>query len=223
VTVPRRLDMGRGTPPDQATVKRVVEHLRTGGLVATPTETVYGFSCIPERGPLDKLMRLKDRGWDRPFLLLIPGPASVMDLDWTAEALELARVFWPGALTLILRDPSGRFPPGVRSPSGGVAVRMSPHPLVAALVGGVGMPLVSTSANHEGGDPALTGDQAFEVAKDLGAGTDLWVLDAGPLPPSDPSTVMDCTGDFPTVLRPGAIPVNRVRCVLPETHDTTLD
>lgn len=221
MTVPRRLDAGRGTLPDPATVEMVVKHLKAGGLVALPTETVYGFSCIPEPGPLAKIMQLKNRDRDKPFLLLIPSVESVAELDWPREARELAQVFWPGALTLILADPGSRFPPGVRSPSGGVAVRVSPHPLAAALVEGVGRPLVSTSANLEGGEPALTGEEAFETAKTLGAGADLWVLDGGPLPPSDPSTVIDCTGASPRVLRSGAIPVNRVRCVLPEIHGTS--
>jgi len=200
-------------------LSEVARHLVSGGLVAMPTETVYGFGCVPDGQTVLELQRLKDRDPENPFLLLIPRADSVPDLKWNPEAKELAKVFWPGALTLILGDPKGCFPPAVRGPTGGVAVRVSPHPLAKAIVESVDRPMVSTSANIPGGPPALTARQAFEVARDLGATDNFWVLDGGPLGPSDPSTIIDCTGPEPTVKRIGAIPVHRLQCVLPEVHE----
>lgn len=213
------LDM-RGDPGDSEMVGRVARHVGEGGLVAMPTETVYGFGCIPDPGPMGKLQGLKGRGPGKPFLLLVPGEESVPELEWTDPARELAAVFWPGALTLILSDPGAIFPQGVRSQSGGVAVRVSPNPLAKTIVEAVGRPMVSTSANTPGGAPALSADEVLRVAQGLGAGDWLWVLDGGTLRPSDPSTIIDCTGSVPVVRRPGAIPTNRIRCVLPEIHET---
>jgi L-threonylcarbamoyladenylate synthase len=215
---PRLIDLRAGDP-EQGVLREVVDHLRGGGLVGMPTETVYGFGCVPEGQPMRKLQELKDRGPEKPFLLLIPGPESVPELDWTHEARELAEVFWPGAMTLVLRDPRGRFPPGVRSPSGGVAIRVSPHPLAKAVVDELQGPILSTSANTPGGQPALSAKEALSVAKELGAGDRLWILDGGSLEPSDPSTLIDCTGKEPVVLRAGALPMNRIRCVLPEIYE----
>src|SRR5690606_20055887 len=115
-------------------------------------------------------------------------------------------------LTLVLADPDGTFPPGVRSDAGAVAVRRTSHPVAARLVELLGEPLTSTSANPPGGEPAADGDAAFRAAVEAGAGGETWVLDAGPLPPSPPSTIVDCTGSPPRVRRVGAMPVRRLRC-----------
>lgn len=214
---PRTVDLRLGDPAPEV-LDQVVGHLRSHGIVAMPTETVYGFSCLLRDPSLGELRRIKGRGGDSPFLLLVPDGASVSDLEWTPQARELAGVFWPGALTLVLRDPSRRFPEGVRSPKDGVAVRVSPHPVARAVVERAGEPLVSTSANSPGGPPALSAGEALAAAVALGAGESLWVLDGGTLSPSDPSTIVDCTGPVPVVLRAGAVPVHRLRCVLPEVH-----
>jgi L-threonylcarbamoyladenylate synthase len=211
------VDVRMGEPaPDL--LDEVVSHLRRQGMVAMPTETVYGFSCLLQDPPLREVRRLKGREGDRPFLVLVPDAASVSDLAWSAQARELAEVFWPGALTLVLRDPLRRFPEAVRSREDGVAVRVSPHPVARAVVEGVGEPMVSTSANPPGGSPALSAREALSAAVALGAGDTLWVLDGGILGPSEPSTIVDCTGPEPLVLRAGAVPVYRLRCVLPEVH-----
>ena len=217
---PKLLDM-KGDEIDPADLARVAQHLVGGGLVAMPTETVYGFGCIPESAPLKELQRLKARGPEKPFLLLIPDPDSVPELNWVPDARELAEVFWPGALTLILSDPRKRFPRGVRNAHGGVAIRVSPHPLVRDVMRALDRPMVSTSANTPGGPPALTAEDAFEAARILGAGDGLWVLDGGALPPSEPSTIVDCTGLVPVIRRVGSIPVPRMRCVLPEIHESS--
>ena len=215
---PRLVDFRSGTPaPDL--LQAVVRHLRAEGIVAMPTETVYGFSCLLQDSPLREVRRLKGREGHRPFLLLIPHAGEASDLEWTPQARELAEAFWPGALTLVLRDPCHRFPDGVRSAQGGVAVRVSPHPVARAVVELAGEAMVSTSANPPGGLPAMSGPEALDTSVALGAGETLWILDGGLLPPSDPSTIVDCSGPEPLVRRVGAIPLNRLRCVLPELHD----
>ena len=148
----------------------VKEHLRQGGLLAYPTETVYGFGGLPTPSVIDRLVELKKRDRAKPMLLLVPDREAVSDLTWTPEAIELADVFWPGSVTLVLSDPGARYPDGVRGSDGGVAVRVSPHPLVQELVRGMGSPILSTSANRPGEAPALDAQGALDAALAAGAG-----------------------------------------------------
>lgn len=214
MTGPSLLDL-RGRVPDAEALAPVAAHVREGGIAAYPTETVYGFGglCTPEA--VARVRHLKRRDPDRPLLALIRSVADAEALAWTVEARELASLFWPGAVTLVLADPSGIFPDGVRSAAGAVAVRVSPHPLVGTLLELLGAPLTSTSANAPGAAPARSGAEALAVAEGLGAGEDLLVVETGTLPPSGPSTIVDCTGPVPTVIREGSVPVSRLRCALP--------
>lgn len=202
-----------GRDPDELALDLMAQHLNKGGVVAMPTETVYGFGCALQPAAIRRIQALKGRGADKPFLILAPSRESLPGLDWTSEARELAEVFWPGALTLILADRSGAYPAGVRSPTGSVAVRMSPHPVARGLVEALGAPITSTSANAPGHPPARSGDEARIAATGLGAEGEMWVVDVGELPPSPPSTIVDCTGPEPMVRRVGAIPLERLRCV----------
>jgi L-threonylcarbamoyladenylate synthase len=208
----------RGADIDSLDLGHVADHLRRGGLVAYPTETVYGLGGLCTTEAVTRLQTLKRREPEKPFIAVVRSVDDVTRLSWSEEARELARIFWPGALTLVLRDPDGVFPPGVRSPTGTVAVRLSPHPLVTRLLAAVGAPLISTSANLSGEPPARSGAEALRVARNLGAGPEMWVLDAGTLPPSRPSTLIDCTDARSVVAREGSVPVERLRCVLPDIH-----
>jgi L-threonylcarbamoyladenylate synthase len=215
---PRILDFHGGlTDPDL--VREVVEHLLGDGLIAIATETVYGYGCALRPEAIGKVLELKARDVEKPFLVLVPDLDSTSMLEWTREARELAEVFWPGALTLVLRDPSEHFPAGVRSAGGTVAIRMTPHPVASSIVETLGAPIVSTSANPPGAVPARSAVEAMEAAVRQGAGSELWVLDSGPLPPSTPSTIVDCSGGDAKVVRDGVIPTNRLRCVLPGIQD----
>jgi len=220
MTGPRLIDVQEAMRAAD-TLDSIQAHLRQGGLLAYPTETVYGFGGLPIRSVIDRLVELKKRHRAKPMLLLIPDRVAVSDLTWTPEAIELADVFWPGSVTLVLSDPGARYPDGVRGSGGGVAVRVSPHPLVQELVHGIGSPILSTSANRPGEASALDAQGAFDAALAAGAGEELWVLDGGVLEPSPPSTIIDCSAAEPVVLRQGTIPLGRVRCVLPliEAHD----
>lgn len=193
----------------------VIDHVRSGGVIVYPTETVYGLGGLASGPALERLAAAKGRGPERPFVLLVPSRESVADLAWSPAAVELAEVFWPGAVTLVLRDEANRFPWGVRSSEGTVAVRMSPHPLAGALMEALGEPLISTSANVPGQPPALSAGEALVAVEAMALGTDTWVLDGGRLEPSAPSTMVDCSGESPVVIREGSVPLGRVRCVLP--------
>lgn len=212
---PARLDL-RADP--EADLAPVVQHVQADRLVAYPTETVYGVGGVTTEAAVSRLRRLKSREAEKPFLLLVESMDAVDGLRWTPEARELARAFWPGSLTLVLEDPLGIFPRWVRDPDrGAVGVRVSPHPLVARLLEAIGGPLTSTSLNAPGEPPATSGSEAVEVVRRLDA-HEVLVLDAGTLPRSGPSTIVDCTGEVPVVLREGSIPTSRLRCAIPRIH-----
>lgn len=183
---------------------RVAAHLRAGGLIAYPTETVYGFGCALEHSALERLAALKGRTAEEPFLLLVEG-GEVPGLHWTESAHRLAAAFWPGPLTVVLRAEPGRFPDRVVGRGGTVAVRSSPHPAVKAILSALGAPITSTSANIVGEPPATSAAGIVARWSELGSPSDLWILDGGPLPPSPPSTIVECTAARPRILREGAI------------------
>jgi L-threonylcarbamoyladenylate synthase len=203
--------------PD-ADLGAVAEHVADGGVVAYPTETVYGLGSVCTRAASRRVSSLKSRDGDKPLIALVPSRESVSRLRWTDSAQELASIFWPGALTLVLEDPEGIFPPGVRNEAQGtVGVRVTPHPIANRLVQTLGQPLTSTSLNLPGQSPATSGQEAKNILDELDA-SNVWLLDAGTLPPSGPSTVVDCTGSEPIVLREGTVPIERLRCAIPEIH-----
>ena len=214
-----RIDL-RDLDPSAADAPRrlapMVAHLRAGGVIAYPTETVYGFGSTIDPGAVLRLREMKRRPDAKPVLALISGPSGAPELEWTDAARELATLFWPGALTMILSDPTGRFPDGARDERGGVAVRHTPHPLAAALVDALGAPLTSSSANAPGRPPAMDGDEAVAALEELAPDHRVLVVDGGRLPPSASSTLVDCRGAVPVVLREGAIPIDRLRCAIPE-------
>jgi L-threonylcarbamoyladenylate synthase len=205
-------------PEDRKVLDRIASSLARGGLLAYPTETVYGVGGAAGRDEIARVRALKGREARVPFLLLVPSAASV-PLSWTAAARALAEAFWPGPLTLVLGDPEGRFPAGVRSRHGGVAVRVSPHPFLRALATHWPQPLLSTSANRAG-EPPASSPEAVEAAFEGRPGAQrLWLADGGVLPPSPPSTVLDCLEEDPRVLREGALPLAEIRRVAPRLRE----
>ena len=127
----------------------------------------------------------------------------------------LADAFWPGPLTLILSDNDYRYPESVRNFTGGVAVRVSPHPVADALVKQLGHPILSTSLNIAGDKPLL---DLSEMTKQSGFVLDdnLLALDIGPLGYSLPSTVVDCSQGTPRIIREGAISLSEIERVILE-------
>jgi L-threonylcarbamoyladenylate synthase len=207
------------SPPEiEAAIAGTIAHLAANGLIAYPTETVYGFGGLADQAGVDALMRLKSRAPGKPFLLLISGSAMLahLGLRLTPAASALAARHWPGPLTLVLPGGERRVPDRLRGPEGGVAVRWTPHPGLTRLIAAVGEPITSTSANRPGVPPASS---AVEIAKewsDAMARGVLRVLDGGHLRSSEPSTVVDCTGRHPRVIRPGAIPAATLRESVPD-------
>ena len=189
-----------GTPDERtAAAAGLARHLAGSGIIAYPTETVYGLGCALREGALRRLAAFKG---DRPFLLLIPGPGAAEGLEWTASALRLAEAFWPGPLTLALTARSGAYPPQVVGPDGAVAVRVSPHAAVADILKAAGGAITSTSANRPGEAAARDPGAALQAGESVG---DLLVLDGGELPPALPSTIVRCGAGPARILREGVI------------------
>jgi L-threonylcarbamoyladenylate synthase len=203
-----------GTESDaRAVVAPVGRHLRSGGLLAYPTETVYGLGSRAVEADVRALATLKGRAKDKPFLLLVASRemAEAQGLAFNDSARALARAFWPGPLTLVLPGGSGRLPDLLRGPEGGIAVRWTSHTRMALLIGALGEPLTSTSANVPGSSPAPGADAILRDFAAAVAAGQLLVLDGGVLGNRPPSTVVDCTAPTPRVVRSGAISVTELR------------
>jgi len=198
-----------------ASTPRVAAHLRGGGLIAYPTETVYGLGSLARPEPVAALARLKGREPGKPFLLLVSNRAmaEAHGLAFNEAADAMARAFWPGPLTLVLPG-GGLLPDLLRGPEGGIAVRWTAHPLIARLVATLGEPLTSTSANLPGQPPA---PGAAAIVRDFAGpvreGT-LLVLDGGVLGNRPPSTVVDCTTPTARLVRPGALSQRELRAAV---------
>jgi L-threonylcarbamoyladenylate synthase len=194
-------------------IPQVGRHLRSGKLLAYPTETVYGLGSAPTVAALAALSRLKGRAEGKPFLLLISGRrmAEEWGLVFTASASALAEAFWPGPLTLVLRGGEGRLPDQLRGREGGIAVRYTSHAGIARLVTTTGKPLTSTSANRPGSPPAPGADRLVEMFGPAERSGELLVLDGGVLGNVPPSTLVDCTDVMPKLVREGALPRTELR------------
>lgn len=202
----------------QAAVRPVVAHLAERRVLAYPTETVYGFGTAVDHESVEALVQMKRRPPHKPFLLLINGSAMLerLGLVLTPSASRLAARFWPGPLTLVLPGGDHRVPARLRGPEGGVAVRWTPHPGLQAILAAYGEPITSTSANRPGVPPAMTAGEIAEQWRDEILRGLLLVLDGGRLAPSPPSTVVDCTGRRPRVIRPGVHSAATLRACVPD-------
>jgi L-threonylcarbamoyladenylate synthase len=196
-----------------AAIPQVGRHIRAGKLLAYPTETVYGLGSAPTVPALASLARLKGRPEGKPFLLLISGRqmAEEWGLVFTPSATALSNAFWPGPLTLVLPGGEGRLPDRLRGSEGGIAVRHTSHAGIARLVAALGEPLTSTSANRPGGPPAPGADRLIQLFGPEERNGELLVLDGGVLGNVPPSTLVDCTGAVPRLVREGAIPRAELR------------
>ena len=201
----------------ESALKFALEQLEARRVLAYPTETVYGFGGAIDRDSVANLIRLKRRQPGKPFLLLIAGSEMLakLDLQLPSYAATLAARHWPGPLTLVLPGGHGRVAPQLRGPEGGIAVRWTSHASIQRLIRAHGDPITSTSANRPGVPPAMTSREILAQWPDAIARGDLRVLDGGTLTPSDPSTVVDCMGRHPRVIRPGAIPARVLRESVP--------
>jgi L-threonylcarbamoyladenylate synthase len=195
-----------------AQLSRAVEILRAGGLVAFPTETVYGLGADAENaGALRRLYAVKGRPAEHPVIVHL-ADAGQLD-DWgvgiSPAAHALAAACWPGPLTLVVRR-AARVPDEVTGGLGTVGLRVPVHPLAHALLQAFGGGLAAPSANRFGRVSPTT---AAAVHADLGDDVDL-VLDGGPCAVGVESTIVDCTGDPPRVLRVGGVSAETLAEVL---------
>jgi len=174
--------------------------LREGGLVAFPTETVYGIAVSAERPEaVERLYTLKGRSRGKPMTMMLADTAPIVERCPTihSAAKLLMKRFWPGPLTLVIPDASGRM----------CGFRLPANPLARGLVRAAGVPLLVPSANRSGEPEATTAD---EVLRQLPEGLDL-VIDGGPAEGGVPSSVVQVSADGEvTVLREGAIPEARI-------------
>jgi L-threonylcarbamoyladenylate synthase len=201
----------------EAAFRPALEQIEHRRVLAYPTETVYGFGGGIDSESVDALVKLKHRPPGKPFLLLIAGPDMIerLDLSLPSYAANFVARHWPGPLTLVLSGGQHRVPDRLRGPEGGVAVRWTSHPGIARLIRAHGDAITSTSANRPGVPPATSAAEILSQWGDAVARGQLRVLDGGRLKPSQPSTVLDCTGRAPRVIRPGAISASTLRESVP--------
>jgi L-threonylcarbamoyladenylate synthase len=186
--------------------KRIAEAadiIKAGGLVAFPTDTVYGLGVNPfNREAVERIYLVKQRPGNMALPVLLPDRNKVYGVasDVSPAALSLMERFWPGGLTVILRKSAG-FPDYATAKSDTIAVRVPDHIVPVMIMKKAGVPVIGTSANLSNLPSALT---AEEVEKQLGSKVDL-IIDGGKCPGGVESTLIDMTGPEPVIVREGAI------------------
>lgn len=189
--------------PDPEALAEAGALLRAGGLVAFPTETVYGLGAHAlDPVAVHRIYEAKGRPSHNPLIVHVAGPAEARRVvrEWPERAERLAAAFWPGPLTLVLprhRD----VPDEVTGGGDTVAVRVPAHPVALGLLRAAGVPVAAPSANRS---TEVSPTTARHVVKGLGDRVDL-VLDGGPTRVGIESTVVDLSGATPVLLRPGML------------------
>jgi L-threonylcarbamoyladenylate synthase len=204
-----------GEPGDPA-VARAAEVLRSGGLVAFPTETVYGLGALAlDAAAVERVFRAKGRPSTDPLIAHVPSVDAARRLasSWPALGDRLAERFWPGPLTLLVpRRPE--VPDAVTAGGPSVAVRVPAHPVALALLRAVDAPVAAPSANRFG---RVSPTDAAHVVDELAGAVEL-VLDGGPTPLGVESTVVRVGEDHVEVLRPGGVTVEDLAEVVDEVR-----
>ncbi len=200
--------------PDSEAIRLAAERLRAGGLVAFPTETVYGLGANAlDPAAVHRIFEAKGRPASDPLIV------HLYDLAWLPRVAQpggplaaiLAEAFWPGPLTLVLpRQPD--VPLAVTAGRDTVAVRVPSHPVARALLLAAGLPIAAPSANRFARPSPTT---ARHVLDDLDGRVDV-VLDSGPVAIGVESTIVDLTCEPPALLRPGGAPPEALRRLLPD-------
>lgn len=204
----------RIVPDDDAGRGTAIDALRGGGIVALPTDTVYGIAVgLDTPGGIEALFAAKHRPPERGIALLLADAAQAPTIgQWPAAAATLAASFWPGGLTIVVRRRSDvELPAALTGGAPTIGLRVPDHPAPRALAAAVG-PLPTTSANRSGEPEA---QEAVEIVAQLGDAIEL-VLDGGPARGGPASTVVDCSVDPPRIMRHGAISDGAIEAVLAE-------
>lgn len=201
-------------------IGEAVDWVRNGGLLAYPTETVWGLGADARSGAsIETLQRWKGRDASTPVSILVSDAAELAALGFevTAVAERLASAFWPGPVTLVLHC-SSEFARGVARDDGAVGVRCSSHPLCGAIarrlaIEGVG-PITATSLNTSGSPAARNLAQAREACRSGDAAPRLLEIDGAEAGGDTESTVIDVTGASPEVLRWGALTPEKLTSIV---------
>ena len=196
---------------------RAAHLLREGGLVAFPTETVYGLGARADQAAaVERIFEAKQRPADNPLIVHVADPEDVTMVAAIIPdiARRLMQAFWPGPLTLILPARSG-VPRVVTAGLDTVGVRMPDHPVALQLLSEVGAPVAAPSANRSG-RPSPTTWEA--VSEDLDGRVEA-ILQGDPATVGLESTVVDCTGPEPVILRPGAVSLEALRSIVPSARE----
>jgi L-threonylcarbamoyladenylate synthase len=184
-------------------IEKGIRIIREGGVLAFPTDTVYGLGAGAYRqSAIQRVFEVKKRPLDMALPLLLSDASQIHEVTahLPAYAWRLIECFMPGGLTLVVYR--SRIVKDIITGGGDtVAIRIPDHPVPLALIRGSGMPLVGTSANLRGKSPLLS---AEEVRQEIGNSIDL-VIDAVPPPKGRESTVVDVTGEIASILREGAV------------------
>lgn len=193
-------------------IERAAALLRAGGLVAFPTETVYGLGALAlDPNAVGRIFEAKGRPSHNPLIVHVSNVEGALEVvsTWPKSASALADAFWPGPLTLVLpKDP--KVPAEISAGLGTVGVRAPAHPVARRLLERVGAPIAAPSANRY---MAVSPTTAAHVAKGLLGRIDA-ILDGGSTPLGIESTVLDLSGELPVLLRPGAIAADEIEAVV---------
>jgi L-threonylcarbamoyladenylate synthase len=203
----------RLAPADPQAISEAAASLRAGGLVAMPTETVYGLAgdATNDRA-VAAIYAAKGRPAFNPLIAHVAGAAAAArEGAFDDFAHRLAEAFWPGPLTIVAPiAPNCQVSLLARAGLATLALRAPDHPIAQALIAAAGVPLAAPSANRSG---RISPTTAAHVAADLGGRID-WILDGGPARRGVESTIVACLGGRPRLLRPGALTRERIEAVL---------
>ncbi|MCI2253826.1 threonylcarbamoyl-AMP synthase [Domibacillus sp. PGB-M46] len=202
-------------------IKEAAELIRRGEVVAFPTETVYGLGGqVKLDNAVEKIFKAKGRPSDNPLIVHIAAKKDVDELAHSipSYARKLMEAFWPGPLTVIVPKKDGVLSEWVTAGLDTVALRMPNHPAALALIKEAGVPVAAPSANRSGKPSPTTAQHVLDDLKGRIAG----VVDAGETGVGLESTVVDCTGDYPIVLRPGGVTEADIKAVAGKAETNTV-
>ena len=203
--------------PQPDILNEALDALRKGGIVAFPTDTVYGLGCDPwMEEAVEKIYEAKGRG-RKPLPIIADSVSRAEDLGvFNHRAKMLVSEFWPGPLTIKI-FPRREVPPYLLDEDGRVAIRVPDHPVPLELARGLGGYIVGTSANRSGSPSPVTVEEVLTQLHNI----DL-ILDGGPTTYKSPSTIIDVTRNPPIVLRIGAVAPEDMERVLGETVNISI-
>ncbi len=212
-------------PPDAENIAAAGKALHDGGLIAFPTETVYGLGGDATNGDaIARVFAAKDRPRFNPLIVHVRDAASARDIvAFNETADQLTEAFWPGAVTLVLPRRDERVSPLVGAGLETLAVRAPNHPVAQALLAEADLPIAAPSANRAGRiSPTAAGHVVFSLPGPKDGGPEM-ILDGGPCRVGVESTVIDLSGGVPALLRPGGVAAEDIEAVIGPLSAPTVD